>query len=170
LHLMTAGFSLSRALQLDLPAHIAAIEEVSEYASKVKTITPYEEVFAYVHEFAVVLIRVQCSAFCCYFFISCVQRHELASLQSQAQGCHLYLSALHQLAVSQPAASFASVIFAAAMPHRNFHWSVLWTRCSQSGPVAALKARPGALLAAASSVVLMTYSNCWTTRWLRPRP
>jgi len=43
---MTAGFSLSRALQLDLPAHIAAIEEVSEYASKVKTITPYKEVSA----------------------------------------------------------------------------------------------------------------------------
>lgn len=31
-----AAFSLSRALQLGLPAHVAAIEEVSEYASKVK--------------------------------------------------------------------------------------------------------------------------------------
>jgi hypothetical protein len=30
-----AGFSLSRALQIGLPAHVAAIEEVSEYASKV---------------------------------------------------------------------------------------------------------------------------------------
>jgi hypothetical protein len=30
-----AAFSLSRALQLGLPAHVAAIEEVSEYASKV---------------------------------------------------------------------------------------------------------------------------------------
>jgi hypothetical protein len=30
-----AAFSLSRALQLGLPSHVAAIEEVSEYASKV---------------------------------------------------------------------------------------------------------------------------------------
>ncbi len=29
-----AGFSLSRALQLGLPKHLAAIEEVAEYASK----------------------------------------------------------------------------------------------------------------------------------------
>jgi hypothetical protein len=32
-----AGFSLSRALQIGLPAHVAAIEEVSEYASKVSS-------------------------------------------------------------------------------------------------------------------------------------
>jgi hypothetical protein len=30
-----AGFSLSRALQIGLPAHVASIGEVSEYASKV---------------------------------------------------------------------------------------------------------------------------------------
>jgi hypothetical protein len=33
---MRAAFSLSRALQLGLPAHLSAIEEVSEYASKVQ--------------------------------------------------------------------------------------------------------------------------------------
>lgn len=31
-----AAFSLSCALQLGLPVHVAAIEEVSEYASKVR--------------------------------------------------------------------------------------------------------------------------------------
>jgi hypothetical protein len=31
-----AGFSLNRALQLGLPQHLPVIEEVSEYASKVR--------------------------------------------------------------------------------------------------------------------------------------
>lgn len=34
-----AGFSLSRALQIGLPAQVAAIEEVSDYASKVSSRT-----------------------------------------------------------------------------------------------------------------------------------
>lgn len=33
--LLPAAFSLNRALQINLPAYVAAIEEVSEYASKV---------------------------------------------------------------------------------------------------------------------------------------
>lgn len=43
------GFSLSRALQLGLPDHVAAIEEVSEYASKVRRSRGVSAASAYMH-------------------------------------------------------------------------------------------------------------------------
>lgn len=122
-----AGFSLSRALQLGLPALVAGIEEVSEYASKVRAEIDSMQVHPHqvLNDGLSWLPRSSLLAACCECVHACYTGRAATSLSlhsstSRPVSCNWFISTKVALLCGTC---------------RSSPWSALWTRCSQTGQV-----------------------------------
>jgi hypothetical protein len=165
---VAAGFSLSRALQLGLPEHLAAIEEVSMVASK-------EGRWVCIHMFMCGRLGVQATALC-------VRAHRDTPLLRCP--CHHSLEA----ALDKMQAQWAGLCFDTT-PWRATGCSILRgvddiqqvclavcacvARMSAGAGVRGT-ARMGTSATPAACLYVYTFvsvcHSCWMTRWSRPWP